>query len=157
MTLARRREGDTSQGLRAGLLLIALIGALGMGLELALGRHWGGFYQWLPWPAVTATVVTAIVLLRRPEPRVVVAIRGVCVFVTLVGAAGVLRHVISNYETAPLDAVYGLKWDSMSLAARWWAASSGGVGPAPPLAPAALGIDAACVALATWRFPLTAA
>lgn len=149
-------EVDTAGGLRVGLLLIAAAGALGTALELALDRHWGGFYQWLPWPAVIATLMAAVVMLRRPTSRSVTIIRGVCACVALVGAAGVLRHIISNYETAPLDAVYGLKWDSMSQVARWWASASGGVGPAPPLAPAALAIDAACVTLATWRFPVSA-
>lgn len=149
-------EEGAARGLRVGLLLIAAAGAFGTALELALDRHWGGFYQWLPWPAVIATVLATVAMLRRPTSRSVAIVRGVCVCVAIIGVAGVLRHVISNYETAPLDAVYGLRWDSMSLAARWWAASSGGVGPAPPLAPAALAIDAACVALATWRFPVSA-
>lgn len=151
------REGDPARGLRIGLLLIAVIGAAGTAVELALDRHWGGFYQWLPWPAVCATIVAAALLLRRPSPRAATVVRGVSLVVATVGAVGVLRHVVSNYETAPLDAVYGLKWDSMSQLARWWAASSGGVGPAPPLAPAALAIDAACVTLATWRYPAGAA
>ncbi len=147
------REGDPARGLRSGLLVIALLGAAGTAIELALDRHWGGFYQWLPWPAVGATLIAIALLLARPRPMVVVTVRALCLAVVALGVIGVLRHVISNYETAPLDAVYGLKWESMSAAARWWAAASGSVGPSPPLAPAALAIDAACVALATWRHP----
>ncbi|MSQ29859.1 MAG: hypothetical protein EXR68_05155 [Dehalococcoidia bacterium] len=78
-----------------------------------------------------------------------------CVLVALVGIAGVVSHVVSNYETTPLDTLYSLKWGSMSLAGWWCTAASGGVGPAPPLAPAALVIDALCIALATWRHPVS--
>ena len=125
----RARDDAIAHGLRVGLILIALVGALGTALQLALDRHWGGFYQWLPWPAVLATAVAAVMLLRQPGSRIVTAARTTCIVVALVGVAGVARHVVSNYETAPLDGLYGLKWDSMSLAGRWWVAASGGVVP----------------------------
>ena len=144
---------DLAHGLRLGLLAIAGLGSAGTAAELALDRHWGGIYQWAPWPAVLLMGFATALLLVRPTGRAVRGAQVACAAVMAVAILGVVRHVISNYETAPLDAVYGLKWDSMSPLDRWWAASSGGVGPSPALAPAALAMTALCVLLATWRHP----
>jgi hypothetical protein len=149
------RGGDAGPagGLRLGLAGIAGLGSAGTALELALARHWGDLYQWMPWPAVVLMLAATAVMLRSPGPRAVRWVRTACVLVCAVAALGVLRHVVSNYQTAPLDAVYGLKWESMSQPARWWAAASGAVGPSPALAPGALAMTALCLLLATWRYP----
>ena len=73
--------------------------------------------------------------------------------VILASAFGVLKHVQANYDTAPLDRVYGPKWDAMSALDRWWAAASGGVGPAPTLAAGIMVQAALCLLLATLRHP----
>lgn len=147
------RDDDVARGLRLGLLAIAALGVVGTAVELALGRHWGGFWQWMPWPAVVATGCATVALAVRPTARNVRLARAIGTVVIAVAVLGVARHVVGNYETAPLDAVYGPKWETMSRVGRWWAASGGEVGPAPPLAPAALAMTALCVMLSTWRHP----
>lgn len=47
---------------------------------------------------------------------------------------GVWQHVQANYDTAPLDARYADRWETMSVSQRWWEVAKGSVGPAPMLA-----------------------
>ncbi|MDQ2952285.1 MAG: hypothetical protein M3R54_08490, partial [Chloroflexota bacterium] len=55
-------------------------------------------------------------------------------------AVGVGFHIIENYRVGPLDQTYSLVWESMSEPARWWAAFSKSLGPAPTFAPGALAL-----------------
>lgn len=153
MTTAPDRDIGPAAGLRLGLVALGGLGSVGTALDLALDRHWGDVYQWMPWPAVAITLTAVVTLWHRPGRRAVRGVRAGCLLVCAVAAFGVLRHVVSNYETAPLDAVYGLKWASMAQPERWWAAASGAVGPSPALAPGALAMTALCLLLATWRHP----
>ena len=69
----------------------------------------------------------------------------------LVGFAAVVGVVVSahaNVEAAPLDAACGLKWDTMSTFAQWWAGGTAQVGPAPTVVPMVLAYPALMVWLA---------
>ena len=62
----------------------------------------------------------------------------------------------ANYEAGPLDQRYTATWESLPAAARWWAAASMTVGPAPPIAPGVLGQAALALLLSTARHPALA-
>ena len=55
----------------------------------------------------------------------------------------------ANHSAGALDIRYADTWEQMSAVAQWWAAASGGVGPAPSLAPGVLAFTAAALLAAT--------
>lgn len=144
---------DTADLLRWSLVGLAALAAAGTAVELATLRHWNGFLQLIPWLVLGVLVVLIALMALRPGPTAIRAVRAGAVAVILASAFGVLKHVQANYDTAPLDRVYGPRWDTMSALGRWWAAASGGVGPAPTLAAGVMAQAALCLLLATLRHP----
>ncbi len=139
--------------LRRGLLGVAALSVTGTVIELAMLRHWTQASQVIAWGACAALLV-AIALAARPASPTVVRVARTIAFVVCVSAAfGVWEHVEGNYDAAPLDAEYGERWDSMSAAARWWAAFTKSVGPSPALAPLVLVQAALLILLALHRHP----
>lgn len=69
------------------------------------------------------------------------------------GIIGVLVHVIANLQAAPLDGTVGPTRDALSLWRQLWLASTGGVGPAPSLAAAAMVPTGLALALSTYGHP----
>jgi len=61
--------------------------------------------------------------------------------------------VAENLTAGPLDRDYAATWSSMPAVEQWWLAMTGGVGPAPTLAPGALLEISLALALATIRHP----
>lgn len=139
--------------LRRGLLGLATAGIAGTAVELAFIRHWDSLIQLIPWAvlALLAAGVASVVL--RPSPGRLRAVRTVAMVAAVAGLYGVYDHVNENHRAGPLDADYGSKWDSMSTISQWWVAATGGVGPSPTLAPAALTEIGLCLALATVGHP----
>jgi hypothetical protein len=76
-------------------------------------------------------------------------VRTLAVVALVVSTTGVALHVIENLDAGPLDRAYAATWDTMSPLAQWWTAITGGVGPAPVLAPGALAEIALALALGT--------
>jgi hypothetical protein len=144
---------DPARPLRQGLLLLAALGTVGTGLELAALRHWDSTLQLVPWAALAVTGGAVALMAFHPTSRVVRAVRWVAVGLFLVAAFGTYEHVLANYHVAPLDFAYATRWPTMSAPARWWAAASGAVGPSPALAPAVLAQSALCLLLACVRHP----
>ena len=70
---------------------------------------------------------------------------------------GVYEHIVANYHTGPLDFRYTDRWPTMSAWSRWWAVSTGTVGPSPPIAPAILALACACLVLAAMGQDLSVA
>ncbi|MEW6583107.1 MAG: hypothetical protein AB1416_10145 [Actinomycetota bacterium] len=147
---------DTAEVLRWSLVGLAALAVAGTAVELATLRHWNGGLQLVPWVGVAVLTALAALLAVRPGRMAVRVVRVGAAAVLALSAFGVLQHVRANYDTAPLDRDYGPRWDAMSEAARWWAAATGGVGPAPSLAAGVLAQAALCLLLATLRHPALA-
>ncbi len=140
---------DTGRLVRSGLLALAGLTTLGIGLELAAERHWTQPAQLIAWAALALLAAAVALAAREPAPRRVRVARALAVLVMLTAVIGVWQHIAANYDAAPLDFRYGSVWDALSEPERWWLAISKTVGPAPPLAPAALAEAALCVLLGT--------
>lgn len=139
--------------LRRCLLALVGLSAAGTAVELAMLRHWNGPLQLLPWVALAVVGIAAGLLARRPSRRMVQTVRVLALAVAVSAAAGVYVHVEENYQSGPLDQRYTSTWDTMPAAARWWAAVSKTVGPAPPVAPGVLAQAALGLLFATVRHP----
>ena len=148
-------DGERVAGqLRTGLLVLAALGIAGTVGELTALRHWESEDQLIPWFILAALAVAVGLVAFAPDVRRVRFAQLLGLGSLLGGAYGVLEHVHSNLESGPLDATYGPKWDTMGTVSKWWAAASGGVGPAPSLAPAILAQIGLCLLLATWAHPV---
>jgi hypothetical protein len=142
--------------LRWSLIALATILSLGTGLELALERHWGTTVRMVPWFTLAVVLLAVALLVIRPTRGVVRCVRLMALAVAFCGAFGVYEHVLGNYNGGPLDFRYADRWATMSFTARWWAAISKTVGPAPVLAPAVLMQAAVLLFLATLHHPALA-
>jgi hypothetical protein len=60
---------------------------------------------------------------------------------------------VENLGAGPLDRNYATTWDGLSFMEQLWLATTGGVGPAPVLAPGSLAEIALAILLATIRHP----
>ena len=138
--------------LRRALLGLAGLGVVGTAADLAAARHWQTPVQLVPWAtlAVLAGALAAVLLGRTSVARVLAGSAAAS------GAYGMWSHAAANHAAAPLSAVHGPGWDALTPVERWWAAVSGGVGPAPVLAAGVLGYAALCLAAATLRAPASA-
>ncbi len=124
---------------------VAIVGTLA---ELVMLRHWDSFEQVIPFLVLGALAgIAAIIWSSRPTPKALFVVLAISAAAALFGT---WEHVESNHETAPLDAVYGPKWDSMSATSQWWAAANGSVGPSPPLVPLVMAYICAMLGTAAW-------
>jgi hypothetical protein len=139
--------------LRRGLLWLGGVTTAGIGVELAVSRHWTQPIQLVAWVALGAIGVAIALLLRRPSTARVRLARILAVAVMFSAALGIWEHVYSNYDAGPLDYRYADTWESLTEASRWWLAATATVGPSPPLAAGALAQASLCVLLATLRHP----
>jgi len=142
-------ESTATKTLRRALLGLAAIGGSGAAADLAVARHWQSPIQLLPWVAVAAILAGALLLALRPSRASIWIARAVGLAVGGAGAFGVYQHVAANHSAGALDIRYADTWEQMSAVAQWWAAASGGVGPAPSLAPGVLAFTAAALLAAT--------
>lgn len=151
--LRRYAAGDTATVLRMGLLGLALLGIVGTGVELVFLRHWTSRLQLIVWPTLLVLSVAWLLLARRPSPRVVRIVRMAAIAVVAIAALGMAIHVYSNLDAGPLAKGYETRWATMSIIEQLWVATTGGVGPAPVLAPGALAEIALALLLATIHHP----
>ena len=135
------------------MALIAL-GIVGTSIELLFLGHWGSAATTVVWPALLAVAIGLLALVRRPGPRTIAAVRVVAVVVTTLAVVGVWFHVSENLIAGPLDRRFATTWDALSPISQWWLAISGGVGPAPTLAPGVLVQPGLGLLLATLRHPI---
>ena len=140
---------DRGPFFRAALALLAFAIIAGSALDLAFARHWQSLEQAIAWGGIGLALAALALLRIRPTSRRVWASRVLAALVVIVALVGMWRHVVANYEAAPLDFRYETRWAQMSPMQQWWAASTGAVGPAPSLAPAVLAQAAVCVLLAS--------
>ena len=139
--------------LRRGLLWLAILGTIGTTLELVLRRHWDNLLQLIPFGALGALAVAIVLVVRRPSARSIRTARALAAAVLVTSVIGVLIHVRSNYESAPLDFRYTATWPTTAEPIRWLLAATDTVGPSPTLAPAAIAFMALALLIATVRHP----
>ncbi len=150
---AVRPVDDGSETIRRGVIGLAALGVVGTTIELVFLRHWQGATQLLVWPAMVGLGAALLVVVRDPSARAIRAVRAVTAIVAAVAVIGVAIHVNANLNAGPLDRHFATTWDSMSPLAQWWEAVTGGVGPAPVLAPGALAEVSLALFVATVRHP----
>jgi hypothetical protein len=139
--------------LRCGLLWLGALTAAGIGIELAVERHWTQPIQWVAWGALALMAVALALMVGRPSRSRVRLARILSAVVIVSAVLGIWEHVEANHDAGELDYRYGETWETLPAAERWWLAISKTVGPSPPLAPGALAQASLCVLLATLRHP----
>ena len=144
---------DTATLMRRGMLVIGGLGVAGTTAELIFLRHWQSTLQLIAWPPMAALVMALLLIARHPTRRSVRWAQGLGTSVLLVAGIGVIVHVAQNLASGPLDRDYSAIWDTLSPVQQLWTAATGGVGPAPALAPAAIAWTALILLLATVRHP----
>jgi hypothetical protein len=148
---------DVPTRLRTGVLALAALGIAGTTLELVFLRHWTSLTQLVVWPGILALLGAFTMLVGRPTSSRVTGARAIAGAVLIVAAIGVALHVYGNLEAGPLDRDYATTWATMSSVEQWWLAITGGVGPAPVLAPGVLAEISLALLLATVAHPVFAA
>jgi len=143
--------------LRRGLAVLAVIGTIGVAVELALLRHWSGLGQIAGWAGVVALAIAVIAVRAIGSPRAVAAIRALAVVALVVGLVGVVLHVQANFAWGPVDSLYGPAWETTALPIQLLLAATDTIGKAPAVAPGALSFVALTLLLATTRLPSRAA
>ncbi len=124
-------QGGAASALRGALWSLVALGVVGTALTLAYDRHWGEFWQFVPW-ATLAVIAIALVAIAARATRMTVRFAQLVAVLTVVSALlGIWQHYDENYNTAPLDARYTDRWDTMSLGERSWAVANGDVGHVP--------------------------
>ncbi|MGE3271348.1 MAG: hypothetical protein AB7P40_21545 [Chloroflexota bacterium] len=146
-------EAGTVSLLRRGLLWLAGLTTVALGIELAAERHWTQPVQWIAWVALAVTLLGIILVLGRPSQTRIQIARVLAVLVIVSAAVGIWEHIDSNYDAGELDREYSEQWESLPVSTKWWLAVSKTVGPSPPLAPGALAQAGVCILLVTLRHP----
>ncbi len=90
-----RRDGAAG-GLRAGLLLLVVLGVAGTALALAYERHWLGAWQLAPWITLGIISVAVVALVVRQTTATVFLARAVAVLAIVSAAVGVWQHIDAN-------------------------------------------------------------
>jgi hypothetical protein len=154
---AAGRDLPTAELLRRGVLGLVALGIVGTTVELLFLGHWGSPARTIVWPALAALAIGLFLLARRPSRTSIRAARAIAGSVAVVALVGVGFHVNENLAAGPLDRHFATTWDSLPAIRQWWLAVTGGVGPAPTLAPGVLLQLGLALLLATVRHPVLAA
>jgi ABC-type glucose/galactose transport system permease subunit len=144
---------DTATVLRRGVLALAGLGIGGTTVELIFLRHWTTATAAIVWVGIVALGAGFVALIGNPSAGRVRAVRILAAVGLIVAVAGIWFHVVENLDAGPLDRAFASRWDTMSVLDQWWTAITGGVGPAPTLAPGALAEISLALLLATLRHP----
>ena len=131
-------RGGTAGTLRGALAFLVALGVLGTALTLAYDRHWGEFWQLVPWATLVLVSLALAALIFRATRKTVRFVQIIAVLTVVSAVLGTWQHYDENYNTAPLDALYTDRWDTMTLGERWWAVANGDVGHVPVPAAAVL-------------------
>ena len=160
--LARTPDGPDAPAageadlLRRWLIALSALAAVGTLLELLLLRHWDNGLELIPFVSLAVLGGAIWVLVVARDARAVRVVRAIAAAVAVSGTIGVIIHVRSNYEAAPLDFRYTASWPTTAEPIRWLLAATDTVGPSPTLAPMALTFAAIALFVATLRHPAVA-
>ena len=153
--MARNRRRFDAAGdppsipLRAALLGLVALSALGIALELAAERHWTQPIQFVAWGALLALGIAVALLACAPSPARVRLARILAAAVVISAVLGTWAHIAANRDAGELDYRYANSWDQLPEVTRWWLALTKSVGPAPPFASGALAVAGLGALLAT--------
>ena len=147
------REGGAAGLLRRAFLVLTGIALLGTTIELVIGRHWDSAVQLIPFAVIAVAAATLWLVANAESGGRLRLARGLSIAVLAASAFGVWEHVEGNQEAGALDQRTAATWESTPTIQRWWLAASGGVGPAPPLAPGVLAQAGLMLLAATLRHP----
>lgn len=139
---------------RRGLLALAVIGIGAAAFELYSEQHWNGPIQLIPWGALGALLLAALLVLV-PGGRGALPARILAALVLGASLYGVVQHVLTNLAAGPSDPALGGTWAGLPIYEQVWLAASKQVGSAPTLAPGVLGQTALVLLLATISGPRT--
>jgi hypothetical protein len=131
-------EAPPTPLLRRGLLALVGFSIAGTTVELVFLHHWSSAGQNVVWPAIGALAFGTLYLAVRRSRRSIAVARSIAIVVGLVALVGLAFHVNENLAAGPLDRNYAATWDTLSSFDQLWLAVTGGVGPAPTLAPGVL-------------------
>ena len=92
------RGDDPAAALRAGLLLLVVLGVVGTALSLAYERHWTTGWQWAPWITLGVIVVATAALIVRQSTSTVRLARAAAVLAIVSSVLGVWQHVDANLD-----------------------------------------------------------
>ncbi len=95
MTDMADRNG-TAARLRAGLLLLVVLGVVGTALALAYERHWLSPWQVAPWIVIGIVSVATVALIVRQTALTVRLARAVAALAILSAVLGTWQHVDAN-------------------------------------------------------------
>ena len=124
--------------LRGAMALLVAISILSVVVALAYERHWGDFWQLVPWATVVLSGLALAALVLRTSRATIRTARIVAVLVLVTALLGMWRHFDHNYYTAVLDQDYSDRWEEMSVVERVWTVANGSVGHVPVPAAGAL-------------------
>ena len=120
------------------MALLVVISILSVAVALAYERHWGDFWQLVPWATVVLSGLALAGLVLRTSRATVRIARIVAVIVLVSALLGTWRHFDHNYETAAIDQDYSDRWEEMAVVDRVWTVANGSVGHVPVPAAGAL-------------------
>jgi hypothetical protein len=144
---------STAEVLRRSLLALSALGAAGTALELVLLRHWTSSLALIPFASLAVLALALLAVGVRPTRTRVLIGRSAAGLVAATAFVGVAVHVISNYDSGPLDFRYTASWPTTGELERWFLAATDSVGPSPSLAPMALAFVALALLFATIGHP----
>ena len=90
------RGDGAAGGLRAGLLLLVVLGVVGSALALAYERHWLSPWQLAPWITLGIISAAALALVVRQTTTTVRLARAVAILAIVSAALGVWQHIDAN-------------------------------------------------------------
>ena len=77
----------------------------------------------MPWATLVLISLAMTVLVVRAARATVRFVQIIAVLSIVTALLGSWKHYDENYNTAPLDARYTDRWDTMSFGERLWAAA----------------------------------
>ena len=112
-----RRDGAAG-GLRAGLLLLVVLGVVGSALALAYERHWQSAWQLAPWLTLGIISAACVALVVRQTAATVWLARAVAVLAIVSAALGVWQHVDANLDADPAAGHHAAGQQATAAASR---------------------------------------
>ena len=92
------RGDDPAGALRAGLLLLVVLGVVGTAVSLAYERHWTTAWQWAPWITLGVITVATVALIIRQTTVTVWLARAAAVLAIVSSVLGVWQHIDVNLD-----------------------------------------------------------
>ncbi|MDE2992223.1 MAG: hypothetical protein OXU21_14370 [Chloroflexota bacterium] len=109
------RDGAAAR-LRAGLLLLVVVGVVGTSLALAYDRHWLSPWQFAPWMTLGIVIVATSALAVRQTAATVRLARVVAVVTMVSALLGAWQHIAANLNPDSHDHQHEDRRESMTSA-----------------------------------------